>query len=171
MDGDSVPAFARSVIEDVRGSDYVDIVCFVRDSSIRPQTPAKRSLASRVLRALFRRSNWRKLLYLLYLRWIDARARARLEPDPEREINCADLMAGTLTIDVQPVRAGPVDRIAAADVGRISALGLDVMLRFGFRILRGDILTAAGTANHNHFITTGDYASGHRARTAAMSGS
>jgi hypothetical protein len=48
-----------------------------------------------------------------------------------------------LSVEPSLSRSGFVHRIADGDVKRISAVNCDVLLRFGFRILRGEILTSA----------------------------
>jgi hypothetical protein len=64
------------------------------------------------------------------------------EPDVPAPVFEARL-ARTPHITVSPHRNGHVDRFAAADVERIRDLDLDILLRHGFGILKGDILDAA----------------------------
>ena len=46
-------------------------------------------------------------------------------------------------IEVFPTRRGYVDRFSAEDSQKIKALGLDVLLRHGFNIIKGDVLSSA----------------------------
>jgi hypothetical protein len=64
------------------------------------------------------------------------------EPDVPAPVFEARL-ARTPHITVSPHRNGHVDRFAAADVERIRDLDLDILLRHGFGILKGDILELA----------------------------
>lgn len=57
--------------------------------------------------------------------------------------NIADLLARAEIIEVDPVRTKHTDSIPAPVVEEVRRHGLDVIVRFGFRILRGEILEAA----------------------------
>lgn len=62
------------------------------------------------------------------------------------------LVANSVTITPKVSRSGYVQRFSDDDVASVAGLGLDVLIRFGTGILRGDILQAAkhGTISFHH---------------------
>jgi len=142
IDGTVAPVFARRVLDDIKASNFADVVCYVRNTSVPDRVATDQpGIARRLARALARRAAWSTLGYRTYLRWFDSRY--RFESNPARDVDCADVMAGVEILDVAPIASGFVDRIRPPDVALIRARRFDVILRFGFRILHGDILTAA----------------------------
>lgn len=89
-------------------------------------------------------------LYRLYS-WLDRRITPGVA-DPFVPVDLAPLLAGVPTITVVPTRTTHSDVVAPDDVARIRSFDLDVILRYGFRILRGEVLTAAphGVWSHHH---------------------
>jgi hypothetical protein len=83
----------------------------------------------------------RGLLHLAYMRQLDRRF--RLQPDPRAAADCSDLFDGVQRIAVRPLRQRFVHRFPPDAIAQIRELDLDVILRFGFNIIRGDILHAA----------------------------
>jgi methionyl-tRNA formyltransferase len=102
----------------------------------------------RLLRKLTR--NRSRLAYALYTRvddWLFRRA-----PDAFTEVSIEELVTGVPTLKVVPVKKRFSDFFEPADVSAICAHNLDVALRFGFRILRGDALRIArhGVWSYHH---------------------
>ena len=133
--------FMRTVLEDVRNCDFADVECVIENCE-PPSRPAQRkALPVRAARALLDQKKRDCLLYSAYQRWLDQRH--RLLPDPCSAADCSDLLGGVQRIEVAPLRQRFVHRFPAEAVEQIRALKLDVILRFGFNIIRGDILGAA----------------------------
>jgi hypothetical protein len=65
--------------------------------------------------------------------------------DPFEPVDAAPLVRNAALFHVKPLRGRFVDRFRPEDVERIRDARLDVLLRFGFRIVKGDIL---GTASY-----------------------
>jgi len=150
VDGDVVTAVERQIILDIQASDFADVVCVVqREAPDRSSIARSGSLLSR-LGLLRRRSTWRHLAYGAYLRWYDSRR--RIFPDPLAPAGIADLLSGVSRVLVTPQATRHTDRLDLNDVNRIRAYKLDVLLRFGFRVLRGDVLSAArwGVWSYHH---------------------
>jgi hypothetical protein len=63
--------------------------------------------------------------------------------DPFATVDLAPLLGRAHVLTVSPLRGRLVDRFQDEDIGRIRQADLDVMIRFGFRIIKGDILGAA----------------------------
>ncbi|MBI2825162.1 MAG: hypothetical protein HYX69_10790 [Planctomycetia bacterium] len=126
------PAWAKVMLERIRASAYADIVLVVRDAS--PQRP--------------RASLWRRLVaqrrHLLYAAY--RRLDARLFPvrrDAFASCDLSALLADVPVMDAVPRRTRHSDYFSDDDLAAIRAYDLDVLVRLGFRILRGGILTAA----------------------------
>lgn len=144
LDGWSVQQWVRDVLEDVVRSNFaqVELVVFNRMAlreveAIDPRETRPKALA-RILRT---RSLRRKLLYSLY----DRRDAATLPEgtSPFVPADCRDLLEHAQQLTVEPLFKTYVHRVRPEDVARIRAHDLDVVLRFGFNVLRGDVLRAA----------------------------
>lgn len=100
------------------------------------------------------RRRWRRglrhFLYSVYQR-LDSKFFAG-PANPLAPIKIDKLLAKIPTLVVAPQSKGPVDRFANADLEAIGGYNLDVLLRFGFGILRGPILHAAkfGVWSYHH---------------------
>lgn len=114
--------------------DGAEVVLVVLDSTPPP-------IGEGLARKLWRRR--RHLLYELYVR-LD-RSLLPAGPDAFQRVSVADLLEGRPTIRVEPERAEFSDYFPPAVQEEIHEYGLDVALRFGFRILRGEVL---GIARH-----------------------
>jgi hypothetical protein len=141
VDGDLIPAFARRVLEDIAACDFADVVVYVRNMSAPAPAGKQRSMIRRLLGALSGPSPLRGVGYRAYRHWLDNPRRP--QPDPQRIVSCADMMRGIQLIDVTPIQTVHVDRFSDADAALVHSCELDVLLRFGFRILRGAVLDAA----------------------------
>ena len=133
--------FMRKVLEDVRNCNFASLECVVENCE-PPSRPEKRGpLPVRAARALLDHRRRRGLLHLAYLRFLNRRW--RVQPDPYAPADCTDLFEDVRRIEVVPLRKRFVHRFPADAIEEIRALDLDVILRFGFNIVRGDILGAA----------------------------
>jgi hypothetical protein len=92
----------------------------------------------------------RELLFRLYQLW--DRRNVEASTDPLRLVDCRECVAEIPVLEVEPVVNRFVHRFSPEDVARIHAFDLDVLVRFGFNILRGDILEAAryGVWSYHH---------------------
>jgi len=66
--------------------------------------------------------------------------------------SCKNLLFGINIIEVVPIRKKYTDQFSKDDVVKLKEFELDVIIRFGFRILKGDILNTAklGIWSHHH---------------------
>jgi hypothetical protein len=101
----------------------VQLVVLVRDSS-GTNTAAKPLL----------KRNWSTALYRLY-------RRKYFDPPAMEVEDLSELLARVTVVDVQPEVDGVGQRFQQKDLDAIDAERPDVLLRFGFNILKGDILT------------------------------
>jgi hypothetical protein len=143
IDGSSATLFRRRVIQDVHDCNFADIVCVIENGDPWPKRalPVDRTLLRRAAARLLNEERRRHLLYFAYMRIIDSKYRVR--PNPLARVDCSDLLTRAERIVTTPIRTKFVDRFATDAIRRIKALDLDVVLRFGYRIIRGDILSIA----------------------------
>jgi hypothetical protein len=141
-------AFARAVLLDLLQCDFVDLVGGVRNASyrrLRPLTGWQRA------RRLFTDRRYRAALpFALYLRTVDRRA--VVAPDPDVEVDCSEELSRVQILGVDPVHSRWRDQMPPEAVDYLRALDLDVLLRFGFGILTGDVLRIAryGVWSYHH---------------------
>lgn len=150
LDGPVLPRFNARIIRDLQASNFVDLalVVYKKPSAIpKPQPP--KSFAGRLARRLFDSKLRTLALYELYLRFDE---RNRTPKDPLASVDCSTLLAGVHSIEVEPIGAKFVHRLPPAAIQEIQAQNLDVLLRFGFNILKGDILQSAryGVWSYHH---------------------
>lgn len=90
------------------------------------------------------------LLYIAY-RWFEDRF-LRPRPDALEPIDASGLLGGLPTLHVKPIQKGFSDRLTPEDIERIRAHEIDVLIRLGFRILRGEVLRSAryGVWSYHH---------------------
>lgn len=83
---------------------------------------------------------------------LDARKTPPPELNPFAPVDCSERFADIARMEVMPLTKRFVHRFPPEAVADIRARNLDVLVRFGFNILRGDILTAArhGVWSYHH---------------------
>ena len=150
IDGDQVPAFARQILDDIAASNFAHTVCFIRNSADAAPSTKPKTRLQWLVRHLSSSASWRAIGYLVYQKYLDARFKPY--PDPTASVDCSDLMQNTSIIDVKPLKSRFIDRLCADDLSAVANQRLDVILRFGFRILHGPILTQAryGIWSYHH---------------------
>ncbi|MES2403283.1 MAG: hypothetical protein V4567_02975 [Pseudomonadota bacterium] len=140
LDSLTVPAWVAHIVAEIQNSGFagVELVVLNAEQSVRP--PFFTRLRKRV----------HYLLYDIYVRR-DVRRR-RAADSPFRTQDLAGRLSGVPVMRAQPRRSGAVHRFRARDIKRIAEARLDVLLRFGFNIIRGEILNAAreGVWSYHH---------------------
>ena len=132
LDSLETSAWIASILEQIQASDFARIQLVILNT---PPTMARPALRKRL------QNHWKLTLYHRYEEW--DYARHRKEPDSRARRNVKDVLQGVPELVVNPTRKGFSDYLNDADLEAIRAADLDVILRFGFRILRGGILDAA----------------------------
>jgi hypothetical protein len=126
-------AWVARIVEDIQASGFAQIELVVLNTPPAPQ--AKVSFTKRL------RNHWKLTLYHRYEQW-DYR-RNKTEPDAKAPADLSTLLRNVPAITVHPLRKGFTDRIPEDELESIRSYNLDVLFRFGFRIIRGGILSAA----------------------------
>jgi hypothetical protein len=139
LDDTVVPNWVARIIEEVETSAVAEIVLYLVRAPAVTAPSARRMSLARLASGVGAR--WRTRLFAEYVNW-DYR-RHRVEPDAFAPIDIADRVREREAIVVEPITTGRTDRFSSSDLQTIRDRELDVILRFGFRILRGEILWAA----------------------------
>lgn len=143
--------FAR-VLEDIQAAQFTDLrlAVFNGEYAPGPVTNVPKPLWRRRLDRLLRKDLRRRFLFDLYE--YAQRGVFGQEDHPLHPVDCSGLIAAADKITVAPIVKGFTHRFPEADLERIRSYGLDVLLRFGFAILRGGVLSAArfGMWSYHH---------------------
>ena len=141
VDGMTQPAWIRSLVAGVQSSEFAEIALVVlNDSPPAPRKSFREKLASYA----------RNFLYLSYSRMDNWRFRE--EPDPFMPMDMADVLVGVPQLAVRPRQTKYSDYFEPEDIARIRDYQLDVLVRLGFRILKGEVLGLArfGVWSYHH---------------------
>ncbi len=140
----TVPRWINQVIEDIDQCPFANIELVILN--VEPVAP-KASLLKRLFGA---NSEFSKEAFWIYTR-IDDRINAE-SIDFQRPTQTGDLLASISCLSVVPLRRRFVHRFEDDDIRSIRSYNLDVILRFGFNILKGDILQSAkfGIWSYHH---------------------
>ena len=148
LDDWTVPAWVADVLASIQDSGVAVLTTVILN---REPRPAPRNLAEKLKRVLSAKSAG--LGTLLWDRYV--RSDERRNPDfatPFHPTDVHSLLAGARVIDVVPLRNGMVHRFNEADIAAVKRDSLDVIVRFGFNSLSGEILSAAryGVWSYHH---------------------
>jgi hypothetical protein len=127
-------AWVAKTIEDIQSSGFAEVALVVLNTPPPPPSE-KPSLRKRL------RNYWKLTAYYRYEQW-DYK-RNKTDPDAKASVNLSSLLRDIPSITVHPIRKGFTDRIPEDELASINSNNLDVLFRFGFRIIRGGILSAA----------------------------
>jgi hypothetical protein len=143
LDSFILPAWIVSIVQHIRASNFASIELIVLNGTGKkePAVGTRAPLPVRAWRTISNSKRRRKLLYNAYTRWDEKKYRPAHNPFTPQD--CTDLLSGTRQIVLQPQAKGFTHRFTPADVESIRSSELDVVLRFGFNIIRGDILETA----------------------------
>jgi hypothetical protein len=139
VDGMTLPRVFREILVDIESSDFARIESVVINKGSRlPEVPRNR--LTRYAQLLVDPARRTHLLLAAYEK-VDQRY--CLQNDPTEMVDCTDLLSSKPQIKVAPITKRFVHRFPPEALDRIRSYKLDVLLRFGFNILRGDILNSA----------------------------
>lgn len=125
--------WVAKILADIHNSEFAEVVLVVLNDAPRQQP--KRSLRERL------KTYWIHGLYNRYTRWDYAQHRE--QPDAFETVDLSEFVSKAGVLRVKPIQKGFVDRFEEADIAHVREANVDVMFRFGFRIIRGEILKTA----------------------------
>jgi len=151
LDSRELSLFYARIIEDIQASNFAKIELLVFRKTATPPAANHRagSWMGSCGRRLFDAKLRQRSLYSLYLR-LDRRKKPPNHPLDQSD--GSNLLAGIESITVEPIGSQFVHRFPEDALDKIRSKNLDVLIRFGFNILRGDILKAAryGVWSYHH---------------------
>ena len=158
LDSAELPSCFAEVVDHILQSDFVGLELLVfnaEEEKKAAEPPLKRSLFRKVIDPLLNSQRRQTLFFDLYQRW-DRRNIVPSE-DPLALVDCSARLEHVESISVTPTRKRFVHRFPTDAIERIREKQLDVLIRFGFNILRGEILTAAKYGVWSYHHGDGDY--------------
>ena len=129
LDSWTTSAWVEAVLQDIQNSSFAQVGLVILNT---PVPPRRLTWLQRI------QGYWKFGLFNRYQAW-DAR-RHNTEPNARASRDVRGLLAGAKVLIVEPLRKGFTDRFSEKDLEAIHVENLDVIFRFGFRIIRGDIL-------------------------------
>jgi hypothetical protein len=141
IDSYTQPQWVYDIVADIQRSSFARVSLVVENGDV---DRSERGLLRRLVR------NRHRVAYALYTRLDDALFRR--EPDAFTNTSIEGLLDGVARMRVTPIKKRFSDYFTPADVEQIREHDLDVVLRLGFRILRGDALRIAryGVWSYHH---------------------
>ncbi len=137
IDSLTAPRWVAKILQDVATAPFLTLSLVVVNTAAKPSPPAtwREWFARQRAAAPYRLWEWYQAADYQRFRGEGA--------DPFEPTDVTPLVGGAELLRVEPLRQGFVDRFRPQDVQRIREAKLDVLLRFGFRIVKGDVLEAA----------------------------
>lgn len=132
LDSFTTSAWVAKIIEDIQDSNFAEVVLVVLNTPAAKQRP---SLRKRL------KDHWNLTLYHRYEQW--DYQRCRVDPDAKASRDASAILSNIECVKVNPIRKGSTDRFAEDVLEKLRSVKLDVVFRFGFRIIRGGILNIA----------------------------
>ncbi len=140
IDGFRLSRAFRQVLQDIQASDFARLELVVLNCQPQTTIAPPKNRFSRYLRLLLNSSFRQALLYSAYQKWDQRNAK---HPHPLEEVDVTDVLGNIPRLDVVPITKRFVHRFPPESIAALRAHNLDVLLRFGFNILRGEVLQAA----------------------------
>lgn len=138
-----VPNWIYLVVEKINESNYAEFVLVVKKTSGTGKKN-RGSFTSRI------KSNFRFIAYIIFKKVEDK----MFKPAPSAFTvkDMQPLLSRVPLLEVSPVEKKFSDTFLAEDITKIKGYEIDVFLRFGFRILKGDILSSSkfGVWSYHH---------------------
>jgi hypothetical protein len=143
LDSLTFPAWIVSIIQHILASNLasIELLIFNGIEQNRSAGAPKALLPVRAWRIMSNPKRRSRLLYNAYTKWDEKKYRPASNPFTPRD--CTEMLHGVRRIVVHPQAKGFTHRFTPADIETIRASELDVIFRFGFNIIRGDILKTA----------------------------
>jgi hypothetical protein len=158
LDSNNLSRCFSEVVDHILHSDFARLELLIFNEAQKAAdavVPPRRSALRKAWNLLLSSQRRRLLLFHLYQRW-DYRHIAP-STDPDAEVDCTTKFGNIDSISVTPIGKRFVHRFPGDAIDRIRERNLDVIIRFGFNILRGDILTAARYGVWSYHHGDGDY--------------
>ena len=149
LDSYTVEAWEHKIIRTLMDCDYADIQLVILNDI--EHVNSDRSVISNI------KGNQDQIVYVVIRKLLDSIYRKFIErggylPDASRSMDSSSILKNITTIKVRPIKRKWSDYFSDYDVTAIKESDIDILIRFGFRILRSEILSAAryGIWSYHH---------------------
>ena len=141
VDSFTQPRWVHKIINDIQSSDIAEICLIVKNEAVIERRQGR-------LQSYWKNRNY--LLYALYHR-VDKFV-SLTEENAFEDVDAEEVLANVPVLGVTPIMKKFSDWFPDEAVAKIRAYDLDVVISFGFRILRGDALRIAkyGVWSYHH---------------------
>ena len=142
IDSYNIPHWAFHMLEEIQKSHYAQIVLLIKNER---EHSSRRSLLKSI------QENFHRLLYIGFMK-LEQRVFHNMTPDAFEKRNISHLLPDVPCLRVTPRQQKFSDYFRQDDIETIREYKPDVLIRLGFRILRGEILHAAkyGIWSYHH---------------------
>ncbi len=140
MNSTNIPLWGFQLIERLKKSNYAKIDLVILNDTPKEALPLYQKI----------KNKWSSLILILFIK-VDEKL-FNVEPNAFKIKNTKNLLEEIPVIKTKPVSTKFSDRFVKDDLQKIKDFDLDVLIRFGFKILRGDILNCAkyGVWSYHH---------------------
>jgi hypothetical protein len=136
LDGLTAPRWVEKVLQEIDAAPFLELsLVFVDGCDEQPSSTWRDWFARQRAAVPYRLWEWYEAA--------DYRRFREEGADPFEPVDVTPLVRDAGVLRVQPLRTRFVDRFRPEDVQRVRDARIDVLLRFGFRIVKGEILGAA----------------------------
>ena len=153
IDSETLIAPFATVVDQIIRSNFARIVGLVVNTQEPTKAPAARARGGKVgsLLRMLRDPKLRRSLGWTAYGHLDRRL-SLCAVELMKTVDCSPAFASAVRIAAAPITKGFVHRFTPEVLEHVGALDLDVLLRFGFNIIRGDMLKAAryGVWSYHH---------------------
>jgi hypothetical protein len=141
LDAYDVSAWSLKMIENIMNSHFAEISLVVLNEGGKTEA-GNRTLISKVV------ANRGRIITILIRKALESAYKALVErntslPDASENMNCEQLLSDIPTMKVKTIRKQWSDYFHNEDIKEMGDHNIDIFIRCGFGILRGDILSAA----------------------------
>ena len=150
LDSLSVSAWVATILDHIERSNFARVELVILNGAAKTQPVERAAAPVRLWRTIRNKRRRTQFLYNLYTRY--EVKRYPIPNNPSQSIDCSMKLAECDKLTVQPITKGFTHRFSPQDLDAIRSYKLDVILRFGFNIIRGEILKVPryGVWSHHH---------------------
>ena len=127
------------IIEHLKNNSDYELVLLMKDGRLKQ--PKSEAFFSKISNSLKKKNLFGKLL--IYTQMKIESSFFYKSPSTVNRLDISDFLSDIPEIDLHPERKGFLDIFSIVDANKVKAYNLDVILRFEFNIIRGEILHAA----------------------------
>jgi hypothetical protein len=150
VDSLELPRCFAAVLKDIQDSNFAELTVLIENTEAAQEVVPEASRLKKLARTITDPYRRRHALFSAYEGLLEPKL--RYADDPLEEIDIGAWVAGVSVLKVAPLRSKFVHRFPEDALAALRSLKLDVIIRFGFNVLRGAVLTVAryGVWSYHH---------------------